>query len=729
MLLLRLIVLCYRLQTLQNQRLWEPLDLRLANVPHQKLQQLEGLQQHLNQNLQHQLDQRPTKKGNDEGTGSVRNKRHTRLSTGVIKAANYQSLLKTEDGDNDDDDNDDDDNDDDDAVKEEEYHASDNNFDPDDSDGADDDIDISKYIVSKNDKSAVSGMESKLTDKNVDNLNQHGIEILDPALQELTVPGYDQKKPFIKCKLCGDDFRLASQFQKHVASTHGDVVKIDKPYVCLECGKKFPESKYLTKHRYRHRNEFVTYRCTHKNCDFTFNRKDRLISHIQVHKGKKKFQCNVCGVGFDTVKFLSVHKTLHSSDKTHSCPHCEKTFTHVVYFREHLRWHKNANKFKCDLCPYTCGGKHYLKSHHMRVHEKADEYLECERCKRTFKHKSSYDNHVQLNKCKLFIKPQLPCDPDSDLSGNVAKATKYLNSNVIEMMGKTGSIGSKFKCKHCPMAEFRTALKFLQHHKSDHAELHPDIDFIMKTAFKCTECNQCFKSRRLVKAHLFTHSLDRPHKCNHPGCDKTFKNKEGLKGHGITHKEKQYMCSWCGWRASTKAHLNRHQNSVHLKLKPHQCAHCGKAFGKKGHLDMHERRIHLKLKKHMCEKCGRSFVDVSTLKAHMLYHTGEKPYKCDQCDYRCVRVDYLGKHKRTHSKEKPYQCKLCDMTFAYRTPLVAHEKRHHGIDRGGASAEPRDMFAVSSNNVQSSSQTMDGMAQNVTAESESKFAVHFLQQM
>ncbi|XP_072013891.1 uncharacterized protein [Amphiura filiformis] len=156
-----------------------------------------------------------SKRSKDAGTHSLQNKRHTRLSAGVIKAANYQSLFT---GDKMDDDEEEEEEDEEDM--EEEEHASDNNFD--DSDGADDDIDISKYIIGKNDKTVVSSTESTPTDKDGDNSSKYGIEILDPALQKLIVPGEDPNKPF-KCTLCDTDFQtayLARTFQEHVSSDH-----------------------------------------------------------------------------------------------------------------------------------------------------------------------------------------------------------------------------------------------------------------------------------------------------------------------------------------------------------------------------------------------------------------------------------------------------------------------------------------------------------------------------
>ncbi|XP_072013885.1 uncharacterized protein [Amphiura filiformis] len=580
---------------------------------------------------------------NYEGTHSLQNKRHTRLSVGAIEAANYQSLFA---GDKMDDDDEEEENDEEDM--EEEYHASDNNFDPSDSDGAgndddDDIIDISKYIICKNDKNAISSTESKPTDKDGDKLSKYGVEILDPALQDLNVPGDNPSKPF-KCKLCGDDFRHVSQFHTHVASYHVDAANIDKPFICLECGKKFPSFKILTKHIYRHKNDFVTYRCIHKNCDFTFKRKDRLISHIQVHKGKKKFQCNVCGVGVNSVKSLTIHKSLHSSDKTYSCPHCGKTFTHEVYFKNHLHWHKNANKYKCDLCPYTSGSKADCKRHTLLVHQKTNRNLECEKCKRTFKYSGSLSNHIRR------------CKPSAQLHDQTSSDSAI---SIIDT----------------------------------------------------------------------THIVDRPYKCDHPGCDKTFEKMGGLNNHGLSHKEKkEYMCSLRGLQYKSKGCLTKHQKVVHLNIKPYPCSHCGKAFGAKQKRDIHEKRVHLKLKSHMCEKCGKAFVVKTELTAHMLYHTGEKPYKCDQCEYRCVRADYLAKHKRTHTKEKPYQCKLCGIEFTHRTPLVAHEKKNHGVDSGGVSirTDPKYNFlGSSSSNTPSSSNIKEEI---MTAGSESKLTIQFLQQ-
>lgn len=117
-------------------------------------------------------------------------------------------------------------------------------------------------------------------------------------------------------------------------------------------------------------------------------------------------------------------------------------------------------------------------------------------------------------------------------------------------------------------------------------QLNSSDDSDKNQSFQCSICDYTAIRRSNLRKHTYTHTLDKPHKCEI--CSESFIKKRSYKKHmQFAHAKKfPYECPTCGDGFERADELQRHESRSNI----YQCAVCAKTFKhRRDHLVRHMR--------------------------------------------------------------------------------------------------------------------------------------------
>ncbi|XP_055296408.1 zinc finger protein 595-like [Sitodiplosis mosellana] len=361
-----------------------------------------------------------------------------------------------------------------------------------------------------------------------------------------------KRKP-VECDICGKILSVQSSLARHKILLHSDATT----YFCRCCTKIFATADELAHHKpeCRRRVNGGAFDCN--ICKKTIHSRNSFRKHMQSHNPNNKFKCELCGVHFAQEATLANHYAVHD----------------------------RGAQFPCDICGKIVSRADILRLHKIRMHSGT---LYCTVCCRIFSTKKEMTEHRLICESKRKMQWETRKNRDENASYECYLCHKlYLNQAALRghLRFKHSAEAIRFKCNICRKGFF-TKFVLDSHTKRHHQQLND-------RKVMCTVCGKYLATNSL-QSHMYIHTKQKPFKCPHQGCRKSFRSKSSISEHMRSHTgEKPFKCTvdGCDQRFSYAVDFRRHKFKIHgIFAKKIPCTICDAIFPENTLLKAHMKK-------------------------------------------------------------------------------------------------------------------------------------------
>lgn len=402
-------------------------------------------------------------------------------------------------------------------------------------------------------------------------------------------------------------------------------------FFCQFCDTAFIDQFECSKHEQSHEStnphqcNFCPYRCAGRNT---------IIAHIkEYHEPSKPFVCIQCNKKFGRRSDLKKHSIVHTGVRPFGCPECGKNFSRNTNLTKHLRIHSGLKPHVCQQCPrsFTTKGDLYR---HTQVHTEAKPF-QCAKCPSTFSRRDKFllheRSHILKEESENIV---VQLNPFHNNVGQVVGSSNQLQQHQQQQYNQPPLVNSvvniapnvnnnlsqpAFMSLSAIAVDQETTVIQQQEKYAQQEQQYPQIirePIENAIGTNNTNVNRVEPIRILVPKKKI---IARPKKFSCDICPKRFATQSSLMNHKNVHLGlRNHVCLLCDKTFARKRELDRH-SVIHTGYKPYSCSHCLKNFGRKDKLVRHE-RIHMEEKVYSCTQCSLMFQRNDALLLHMKIH-------------------------------------------------------------------------------------------------------------
>ncbi|KAK6726029.1 hypothetical protein RB195_004381 [Necator americanus] len=281
-------------------------------------------------------------------------------------------------------------------------------------------------------------------------------------------------------------------------------------------------------------------------------------------------QCEVCGVVVKHPSKIEAHMRTHTGEKPYGCEICGAKFTQRTPMLNHVRRHLGQTPF---VCSYGCG-KSFVNNAQKNAHE--------------LRHVGS----KRLGPPRPHLKPPKRQIWNRASTENRSKQNESERTSMVDFAPPVGHIEQPISAAASKRLDevIESVVTGVPIKKRKTRAVRPPM------LVQCQVCGLMLKHASKIKAHIRTHTGDRPYVCVY--CDAHFNTSGTLNMHvkrKHTSGERPFACTWdCGKRFVSLSTRNEHERVVHAGTKRYECTvpGCHRMFSRRCYLMLHRQREH-----------------------------------------------------------------------------------------------------------------------------------------